>query len=105
MITQLLSLSAVACQLRHVPPAVRFVCLQNSEPSPFCFAYACAPSAAASFCWDWDGPNTGVIVVRNAPLAFEMLEEWALARREGGLCEAKNELTQREQASKPTAVP
>lgn len=53
--------------------------------------------ADSKFCWDVKAPNTGVILVKRAPSAFEMLEEWALARTPGHLCEPKNRVPNHEQ--------
>lgn len=72
--------------------------LLTAQPGP---CRACTRSAASKYCWDPHGPNTGVILVRNTPTAFEMLEEWALSRREGGLCDEKNHIVKRDQARNP----
>jgi hypothetical protein len=43
-----------------------------------------------TFCWS-DGPNTGVLIVKDSPPARALLEEWALAHQAGRACDpAKN---------------
>ena len=48
------------------------------------------------FCWS-EAPNTGVLLLKNAPSAFAFLDEWALAPRDGGLCDASLHIDHREQ--------